>query len=78
MHYDASAQEAEAGALLQFEANQAYIVSSSLERHTERKKGKEGGEGEEGGGRGKANLGAGKVSSVVKCLSRLGFSPYTG
>lgn len=47
----ASAQEAEAGVLLQFEACQASIVSSSPDRHTERKKGRGGGEGKEGGGR---------------------------
>lgn len=64
--------------MLQFEANEAYILSSSPDRHTERKKGKEGGEGEEEGGRGKANLRARKVRSVVKCLSRPGFSPYPG
>lgn len=51
MHCGTSAQEAEAGVLLQFEANQASIVSSSPGRHTERKKGREGGEGKEEGGR---------------------------
>lgn len=64
--------------MLQFEANEVCIVSSSPDRHTERKKAKEGGEREEEGGRGKANLSTGKVRSVVKCLSRPGFSPYSG
>lgn len=51
MHCGASAQEAEAGVLLQFGANQVSTVSSSPDRHTERKNGKGGREGKEEGGR---------------------------